>query len=421
MLPLLALLALGGAALYAQIEPGERGIPPINSSSSFEVPGVDVDVVAKSADLARSAGWREAQRKGWKMLWGRMNSQPATQAPSLPDSTLDSIVAGIVIENEQIGPHRYIARLGVQFDRARTGGLLGVRGEIVHSPPMLVIPVVYSASTPTSFELRNPWQEAWARFRPGGSPIDYVRVSGTGADPLLLNAMQAGRPGRGWWRMLLDQYGAADMVVPVVSLRRVWPGGPVIGTFIARHGPDGEIVDSFTLRVESSDALPKMLDEGVRRIDAIYAQALREGRLGVDNALVVEQPSDEDALAGIDDESIAEEAGVTTTVGYSVQVDTPDAAALGAAESALRALPGAGTVATTSLALGGVSVIRVGFQGDMEALRMALVARGWRADVVGDMLRIARQPAGAGAPPAAPPKAPPAKPAPPPAPPKGGQ
>jgi len=54
---------------------------------------------------------------------------------------LNSIVSGIVIDNEQIGPNRYIARLGVLFDRARTGQMLGVSGDIQRSAPMLVIPV----------------------------------------------------------------------------------------------------------------------------------------------------------------------------------------------------------------------------------------------------------------------------------------
>ncbi|HWL46841.1 MAG TPA: heavy-metal-associated domain-containing protein, partial [Sphingomonadaceae bacterium] len=228
------LLALGAAAaLYAQIEPGDRGVPPIDSSASYEVSGINVDVRGRNADAARTGGWREAQRKGWKMLWGRVNSQPATSAPTLSDSTLDSIVAGIVIEDEEIGPNRYIARLGVLFDRARAGQFLGTQGQISRSPPMLVIPVLYTASAPVTFELRNAWQEAWARFRTGGSPVDYVRVSGTGSDPLLLNAAQAGRRGRGWWRMLLDQYGAADVLVPEVTLHRRWPGGPALATFVA--------------------------------------------------------------------------------------------------------------------------------------------------------------------------------------------
>src|SRR5262249_8913893 len=150
--------------------------------TNYEVSGVAVDIRAGSADAARTAGWREAQRSGWKMLWARVNGQPVAQAPSLPDSTLDSIVAGIVIEQEEVSPTRYIARLGVLFDRGRAGELLGVHGQIARSAPMLTIPVMYAGSTPISFEQRNAWQEAWARFRTGSSAIDYVRLAGVGSD-----------------------------------------------------------------------------------------------------------------------------------------------------------------------------------------------------------------------------------------------
>ena len=106
------------------------------------------------------------------------------QAPNLPDSVLDQLVSSIIVEREQIGPTRYIADLGVLFDRARAGQLLGIGGVEQRSQPMLLIPVTISAGTATSVELRNAWQRAWAQFRTSQSPIDYVRISGMGADPL---------------------------------------------------------------------------------------------------------------------------------------------------------------------------------------------------------------------------------------------
>ncbi|WP_347400402.1 hypothetical protein [Sphingomonas paeninsulae] len=55
--PLPVLLTLGllglGAAVFAQMEGGDRGVAPIDSSGSFEVTGIDVDVAAKTADAAR--------------------------------------------------------------------------------------------------------------------------------------------------------------------------------------------------------------------------------------------------------------------------------------------------------------------------------------------------------------------------------
>ena len=62
------------------------------------------------------------------MLWSRTTGRPVEQAPDLSEAVLNTIVSGIVIEQEQIGPTRYIARLGVLFDRARTGQMLGVSG-----------------------------------------------------------------------------------------------------------------------------------------------------------------------------------------------------------------------------------------------------------------------------------------------------
>src|SRR3546814_11352022 len=105
-----------------------------------------------------------------------MTVKPLSASPSLSDSTLDGLVSGIVVEKEQIGSTRYIARLGVLFDRARAGQLLGVQGQVMRSPPMLTIPVLMDGSAARTFESRTPWLTAWARFRAGASPIDRKSV-----------------------------------------------------------------------------------------------------------------------------------------------------------------------------------------------------------------------------------------------------
>lgn len=402
---LLAIACLFGLAV-AQIEPGDRGVPPIDSSGNFEVSGVAVDVHGKDAETARQGGWREAQRRGWRMLYARVHNVPVTAAPSLPDSTLDSIVAGIVVENEQIGSTRYIAKLGVLFDRARAGGYLGVEGGMRRSPAMLVIPVQYSGGTAQVFEGRTEWQKAWARFRAGGSAIDYVRVPGTGADPLLLTEAQGGRPGRGWWRMILDQYGASDVVMPSVRLERQWPGGPVIGRFTALHGPDSRVIAGFTLRTASAAGIPNMLDEGIRRIDQAYSDAFLAGGLGTDASLAVEE---EEPLPSLDNAMIEDLLGTVGTP-YVVQIDTPDAASANALQAMLRGLPGVSGVGLSSVALGGASLFRMTFDGDPALLRAALGARGWVVEGEGTSLRLRR---GQAAPVPAPPPGPAAGAAPP--------
>ncbi|MDO6414660.1 heavy-metal-associated domain-containing protein [Sphingomonas sp. BIUV-7] len=379
-------VAFGLATLLrAQIEGNDRGVPPIDSSANYEVGGVQVDVTAKTSEQARSFGWRLAQRKAWKLLWGRANGQPAESAPGLPDGTLDAITAGISVEDEEIGAHRYIARLGVLFDRGRAGDLLGARGGGPRSAPMLVIPVMWSGGVAQSFEKKTEWQKAWARFRSGGSPIDYVRPVGTGIDPLVLNIAQAGRPGRGQWRTLLEQYGAADVVVPTVQIVRRWPGGPVLAHFKAIHGPDGEVIARFDLAAADSRGLPAMLDEGVRRIDEALSAALRAGGLISDPSLLAE-PAPIEALPedqGIVEGDVAPTEAATSLAPaqtLSLQVDTPDDAARAAIEAQLRGVLGVRSVTTTSLALGGVSVVRVEYEGDAAALRAALAPRGLALD-----------------------------------------
>ena len=120
----LALSVIGGGAVWAQLESGDRGILPLDSSNTLEIGGIKVDVGGKTADQARYAGWRIAQREGFKALWAKTHGRPVSEAPNLPDSTLDGLVSSIIVEQEQIGPTRYIATLGVLFDRARAGVLL---------------------------------------------------------------------------------------------------------------------------------------------------------------------------------------------------------------------------------------------------------------------------------------------------------
>ena len=387
LFPAMLIAGLVSAGLvWAQLERNDqRGVAPIDGSGSYEVDGIHVDIAARTADQARSGGWREAQRKGWKMLWARVNGKPVENAPGLPDSTLDSISGGIVVEHEQIGPNRYVANLGVLFDRARAGELLGVKGAMRRSAPMLVIPIQYAGGAPVVFEARTEWQKAWARFKSNNSQIDYVRVSGTGADPVLLTAAQTRRPGRTWWRMLLDQYGAADIVVPEVTLFRQWPGGPVIGRFVARHGPDNAVIDQFSLTAADGDALPAMLERGIARIDQAYTRALAEGGLRPDKSLIVETPVEEVPI-----EDVLSQLATAATTTIIVQAETADPAALRANEGMLRGMAGVTGVQTDSLALGGITVFRVSFSGPASAFREALAARGWAADDVTGAIRIRR-------------------------------
>ena len=405
---LTAPLLLGSAALvHAQIEGPKRGIAPIASTGDFEVIDIAVNATGKDAEEARRAGWQEAQRKAWSALWARTHNGAGAQ---LADGTLDGIVSAIIVQDEQIGPRRYVAKLGVSFDRARAGQLLGIKGIGRKSAPMLVIPLMVSGGSAIAFERQTPWQNAWAKFRTADSRIDYVRPSGAGGESLLLNAGQMDRRSRNWWRVIFDQFGAADVIYPIVRLERQWPGGPIVGKFSARFGPENRFLGSFTLRADDAKGIPAMMNEGVVKIDQLFQQGFLSGRLRAEASLLLEEIDAED-LEELEAEAVAEDAAPeeprdpleramedlpddkvkddakdegpqtpvqSQSVTITVQVSTPNPEAVDRAEAAIRGIPGVKSVVTTSLALGGTSVMRVTFQGDPAALQSALSARGIR-------------------------------------------
>ena len=398
---MLVLAGLGGG-LGAQLEGGDRGILPLDSSGVLEVGGIKVDVGGETAEAARYAGWRIAQREGFKLLWAKANSLPASQAPGVDDTTLDGLVSSISVEQEQIGPNRYIATLGVLFDRARAAGLVGMAGDNRRSAPMLLVPIMIMGGTPTSLETRNAWQRAWAAFKTSTSAIDYIRPSGLGVDPLLVNAAQADRPGRAWWRNIIDTYGAADVLVAQVEVHRLYPGGPAVGHFTARHGPDGEIVGGFEVTDHNGGDLAAMMNTGVQKMDALFTAALGAGRLDRDPTLSppAAPPPPPDAEI-VDATGGAGASGPAQAI--QLLVAAPDGATLSAAIEQVRGMAGVDAVTETSVAIGGTSSIVATYHGDIAALRAALIARGWSVETVGGQLKLSRAqtaPAAAAPPPA---------------------
>lgn len=412
MLIALVLLGAGYAWVSAQVS-GDRGIAPTASSADIEVRDIKVDVTADTAEEARDKGWREAQRKAWQKAGG----------PSVSDSQLSSMVSAIVIQHERLGPKRYVATLGVVFDRQLAGQFLGGAAEKVSSAPMLLLPVTASAGTYTTYEVRNPWQRAWAEFNPGTSRIDYVRPSGAGGNSLLLNFGQTSRRSRAWWRTALDQYSAADVLTAIARLEHQFPGGPITGTFVARYGPDSEFLDSFKLTANSPDDLPEMLEKAVTRMDGIFSEALAAGKLKPDPTLNASAAAkidpavlrlieigralqrQEEAAAGrrnaegSSGPSTAPTDGAEPTptptatpvvTSVTVQFATPDPGAFDAALSGVRGTAGVRGVAVTSTAMGGTSVMSVTFNGTGEQLAQALRARGFRVSGGGTSLSISR-------------------------------
>ncbi len=401
----IAALAVVSVRLVAQIE-GERGINPVAASHDIEINGIEVNVTGKNAEEARLEGWNQARRQAWAKAGG----------PSIPDGQIESFVSAVVVEREQIGPRRYMATLGVIFDRARAGQFISSGEGVVarHSAPMLTLPVLFSGGVAQVYEIRGPWQAAWAQFKAPTSGVDYVRPSGGGGDSLLITAGQMTRRSRAWWGNIVEQFEASDVLIPVARLERQWPGGPVRGTFTARYGPENLSLGSFTLSANREADVPAMLAGAVKRIDAMYNDALAKGMLRPDVALQQRNEFDPTLAAIIEAAARMEGAAAPTTSPsastapspsespsptptveakistITVQFPTPDAKAMDAALSSMRSVPGVRGASTSSLAMGGTSVMRVTYAGSIDDLRSALQSRGWSVSGGSSALSIRR-------------------------------
>ncbi|WP_370463731.1 heavy-metal-associated domain-containing protein [Novosphingobium aureum] len=397
----LGLGGLGFSRLVAQVD-GDRGIAPLASSADIEVDNIRVDVTAKTGAEARTKGWKEAQKLAWKKIGG----------PDMPLESIDAMVSSVVIEKEQVGPHRYIATLGVIFDKTKAGQWVGKGGAMARSAPLLVIPVLYSGGVRQVFEVRGPWQRAWAEFQTSATPVDYVRPTGAGGESLILTAGQPGRRSRLWWSTVLGQFNASDVLTPVARLERQWPGGPVKGTFTARYGPDNKFLEKFTMDAPSEQALPEMLERAVERMDEIYRGALARGELTPDATLRAGNAELDRAFAQLREKlmpgggpaplpeaqlvppppqpTVTDSAPAAPAETVNIQFATPDAAALDAALAAVRGVPGVRGASTVSLAIGGTSVMRVNMVGGSERLAAALRGQGWQVSGSGNTLRISR-------------------------------
>jgi hypothetical protein len=285
-LAILAVAAVAQQATKRAAVPAPAGTA--GGSSAYAVGGIMVDVTAKSVEEARRIAWGQAQRRAWPQLWSRLTGRAEAEAPRLSDGQIDAMVAGIESQGERFSANRYIARLGVVFDRSRAADWLGGGAALLQSPPMLLLPLQIDGGAGTLYQARTAWRDAWTRYRGNVTPIDYVLPAGTAGDNLWLNSWQARRSDRAGWRTIMARFDTVDLLLAEARLERRFPGGPIRGLFIARHGPDGTELGRFVLTVRSEDGLPALMDAGVQRIDALYAAALRAGMLRAEADLAVD-------------------------------------------------------------------------------------------------------------------------------------
>ncbi|MEM8825654.1 MAG: hypothetical protein AAGD40_01835 [Pseudomonadota bacterium] len=378
-----ALRAQEGAADAETAAPDE----PAAAGAAFAVEGIPLDVKADTVLEARDAAFREAPRQAWPRLWSRLTGRDVDDAPILGDAALDAMIDSIEVETERFGNGRYIARLGVIFDRVRAGRRLPPGARVLQSQPLLLVPILTDAGATSTLDPDTGWFQAWQDFSSGSSVIDYVRPQGTAGDRILLGGWTARRDDRAAWRLALARYEANNVLTAEARLDRSYPGGPILATFAARHGPAGVELERFTMRAEGPADLPTLFADAVKRMDAIYARALQDGTLQADEALSLALAPIAAPAPEIDDGS-----GAPRTL--IANVLTPDPVSWGGIAERLDQVPIIDRIVLESFALGGTSEVGIVYRGSYEALRLALDQRGLRLEPGEAGLRLRPRSAG---------------------------
>jgi hypothetical protein len=172
-------------------------------------------------------------------------------------------------------------------------------------------------------------------------------------------------------------------LIAEVQLQRAYPGGPALARFIARHGPDNEIVGGFILTAPNSEAIPAMMAQGAQRIDTIFAQALADGRLSRDPSLNTPPPPAQEAPA---QGPAPKPANLVNA--FQVQVTGRDVIIYNFAMAHLRTLPGVESATPQQINPAGTSYVLVAYRGSIAQLAGSMRARGWVVEFSGTVVRV---------------------------------
>jgi hypothetical protein len=171
-------------------------------------------------------------------------------------------------------------------------------------------------------------------------------------------------------------------------VRRLYPGGPAQARFIGRHGPDGEVIGSFTLQAANSAQVPQMMALGVHRMDRLFSDAFEAGFLQRDSTLDQPPPPPLPVEEEEVKEARPETKAAPAPVVYSVQVVAPNPQTYNSALAHLRTVPGVARVDQLNIAIGDVSNFNVIYRGDVGTLRSVLAGRGWTVEATANGLRM---------------------------------
>lgn len=213
---LLAALAAAFALVMAAAGAG--------AAEPYSVSGVKVQAAGPKPELARSKAIGDGEMAAFNRLIRRM-TLPEDHA-RLPKPAADSVRGAILnfsIENENQQGDKYSATVTYRFDRELVRAMLeGASVPFIdtQSPPVVVLPVWTEETKAHLWDDPNPWREAWMRYEPEDSLVDFVRARGDLADLKAISADEAVPANKAALGRIADQYKAGLVVIARVTVEK---------------------------------------------------------------------------------------------------------------------------------------------------------------------------------------------------------
>jgi hypothetical protein len=217
---------------------------PVAAADPFEIGGVEVDVTAPSAALARDQAIAEGERRAFETLLDRLvaaDVRASVKAPERP--ALQAMIQDFSIASEKASTVRYIATMVVRFDAEAVQGWLieqGVPFAATPSDPVVVVPVWEAGGTVTLWDDPNPWRDAWDAGADAAVMVPTILPEGGLADVATLTARQALDGDAAALIALAERYETTESLVAYARLiADTRSGTTIVAVTAGRFGPEG--------------------------------------------------------------------------------------------------------------------------------------------------------------------------------------
>jgi hypothetical protein len=190
------------------------------SNPLYTVSGVSVDVSDKDASRAKLKAISEAQVKAFGVLVDRLAGEGAgARLQGLSPAEIGRMMASLSIEEERMGPGRYIARLTVRFlpERVRTAlAQAGISYSEERAPPIVVLPVWRDAQGTVAWS-DNPWRSAWLALHAEEATVPVIVPLGDLADSQTITPEEAVEGRQDKLLALRSRYSAEAVLIAVAE------------------------------------------------------------------------------------------------------------------------------------------------------------------------------------------------------------